>query len=186
MNVLDEAVGIGDYPQPPRNYRPRKIKATQRATQHPRGAPKCLFVILRGLDIKAIEARAAEIAHLAFDKGNKSVAILSTDDFLREADGTYSFDGAKLHQAHRRNFERANAMFMQGVDVVILANVNYKRSHFHSFAQCASWYYYEVAEEVVGTHPADLSTEELTRISEESPSKVPVAHLRRWALDFDE
>jgi len=186
-----DSLGYGDFPRPPRTHKTkRRNKTASAATQHPRPVDhgtSCLFIVLRGLDYKAMNARALALALHALQTGSKSVAILSPDDFLREPDGTYVFNGAKLHRAHRKNFERAAQHFILGTDVVILVSPNIKRAHFFHYQQAASWSYYDCEEELVDAkYPTDYTQEELQRLSDESPSKVSVQHLRRWGLEYEE
>jgi hypothetical protein len=51
--------------------------------------------------------------------------IYSTDDFF-EVDGKYNFDGSKLGQAHKWNFERAIEAMKKGISPIVIDNTNVK------------------------------------------------------------
>lgn len=175
-------VNIGDFPNPPRRYRNRS--GADRAQQHPQHINHVLYV-LRGLPGEPLMEEAKRIAGVAVSEGVKTVAILSSEDFLVGRDGKYDFDAYKLQVAHRRNFERATAHFTLGTEVVILANPNIKRSHYFHYLQVASFYYYHTEEIIVGD-PIDVDAVKARELASATASQIPESLILRYSLEFEQ
>lgn len=180
MNTVP-SVGVGDYPNPPK--RGGVARNPIRAQQHPNNI-KCVLYVLRGLPGEPLDEKAQEIARVAAEQGVKSVAILSSEDFLRDSQGRYSFDGYQLQVAHRRNFERAVQHFLMGTEVVVLVNPNVKRSHFYHYATTAGFFYYHVEEIIVGD-PYEIDANKARALSKASASRVPESIISRYSLEFE-
>ncbi len=177
----NQSIGVGDYPNPPK--RQGVTLSPTRAQQHPNNI-KCAFYILRGLPGEPLDEAAQEIAATALANGVKTVAILSSEDFLKDDKGRYKFNGYELQNAHRRNYERACMHFMLGTEVVILVNPNVRRSHFYHYATSAGFYYYYIEERIVGD-PFNVDAEKIRALHKASASRVPEHIISRYSLEFE-
>lgn len=77
--------------------------------------------------------------------------IHSTDEFFM-VNGEYRFDGSKLSEYHKKNFECFVNSLRQGVGVVVCDNVNALRWHYRHYISEAQRFGYQVAF-VVMPHP---------------------------------
>lgn len=176
--ALEEILGSGDFLDPPRSASRQKGMSQPNANDR-------VFYVLRGLDANALNAKANEICTVAARNGVKSFAIITSEDFLLNDAGTYVFDPVRLKAAHRRNFERACALFSIGIEVVVLANLNIRKSHYYHYLTMGRFFYYDTVEEVVG-QPYDLSKSDAETLAKKSYSNMPASVFLRYSLEFEE
>jgi hypothetical protein len=117
------------------------------------GAGNGTVWIMRGLPGSGKSTRAAAIAAAA---APDEAVIHSTDtQFVDPATGVYTFDAARLPEAHAANLAAFERSLDERVPCVVIDNTNIQPWHYEKYVLSAWRAGYRVREEVVGDVSAD-------------------------------
>lgn len=83
-----------------------------------------IAIILRSLPGAGKSTLATNLLWEYKKSGKKNVVVYSTDDYFTMEDGSYVFDGRKLHAAHEWNFARFKRAVDLQYEVVMADNTN--------------------------------------------------------------
>lgn len=100
------------------------------------------FILTSAIAGSGKSTLAAKIKQEHLDKGC-SVFCIETDEwFIKNGNGTYKFERAKLNDAHSWTFREVTKAFQDEIDVVILANTNLYWKEIKRYILCAREYGY--------------------------------------------
>lgn len=104
-------------------------------------------IILRGIQGSGKSTFATLLHSL-----NPNSVIHETDSYFVNENGDYVFDPTKLQENHDKNFVAFCNSIFNGVEMVIVSNVNAKKEHFERYINYAKLKGYKVTVLVVENH----------------------------------
>ncbi|KAK1168153.1 NEDD4-binding protein 2-like 1 isoform X1 [Acipenser oxyrinchus oxyrinchus] len=165
-----------DFVQAFSNMNLQQNRRRRRRRGRRRERPNKLF-ILRGLP-------GSGKSHLAREIKNQfgSAEILSTDDYFRNEDGDYIFQGYLLKQAHEWNRNRARSAMEEGLSPVIIDNTNIHAWEMKPYVNMALEYDYEV----IFREPETSWKWNVNKLHRKTRNGVPYKTIERMLDDFEE
>ena len=148
-------------------------------------SPQKFLYVMRGCpgSGKSTVAKTLVIGKRNGQEPARDGVILSTDDFWMK-DGVYTYDKARIGEAHRWNEKRAFEAFEAGISPVVIDNTNITAFSMKPYVEVALHFGYEV-KIVEPTTPWAFDAEELTKRNTHGvPREVIDKMLIDWEKDL--